>query len=84
LANDEEGEAEVESTGGRSGTVAERVLSILEDLEASLASSLGNLEANEIAASWELAGWVASSQAELQWLQTDLERKHVYADRLAT
>jgi len=63
LANDEEveEEGEGEATGGRSGTVAERVLSILEDLEAELAASLGNLEANEIAASWELAGWVASS-----------------------
>jgi len=48
-------------TGGRSGTVAERVLSILQELEDALASSLGNLEANEINASWELAGWVASS-----------------------
>ena len=86
LANDEEveGEAEEQATGSRSGTVAERVLSILEDLEASLAASLENLKQNEIAAAWELAGWVASSQAELQWLQTDLERKHVYADRLAT
>jgi len=43
LANDEEVEGEVEATGGRSGTVAERVLSILEDLEASLAASLDNL-----------------------------------------
>jgi len=63
LANGDETETEEEAevTGGRSGTVAERVLSILEDLEAELAASLGNLEANEIAASWELAGWVASS-----------------------
>jgi len=61
LANDEETETEGEAAGSRSGTVAERVLSILEDLEAELAASLGNLEANEIAASWELAGWVASS-----------------------
>jgi hypothetical protein len=44
LANDEETAEEVEATGGRSGTVAERVLSILEDLEASLASSLDNLK----------------------------------------
>jgi len=84
LANDEEGEEAEQAGGNRSGTVAERVLSILEDLEASLAASLDNLKQNEIAAAWELAGWVASSLAELDWLATDLERKHVYADRLAT
>ena len=44
LANDEEVEGEAEATGSRSGTVAERVLSILEDLEASLAASLDNLK----------------------------------------
>jgi hypothetical protein len=44
LANDEETEAEAETSGSRSGTVAERVLGILEDLEASLAASLDNLK----------------------------------------
>jgi len=44
LANDEEGEEEEEANRGRSGTVAERILSILEDLEASLAASLDNLK----------------------------------------
>jgi len=44
LANDEEVEEEEKAEGSRSGTVAERVLSILEDLEASLAASLDNLK----------------------------------------
>jgi hypothetical protein len=78
----EEGAEEVQT--GRRGTLAERVLGVLEDLEANLHDSLENLKQNEIAAAWELAGWVASSQAELAFLATEHERKTVYADRCAT
>jgi hypothetical protein len=77
-------EGEEKETSGRKGTLAERVLGVLEDLEANLHDSLANLEANEIAAAWELAKWLASSQAELSFLATEHERKTVYADRCAT
>lgn len=82
-----EGEAAAEGPaklGKRNGTVAERVLAVLEDLEANLHASLTNLEQNEIAAAWELAGWLASSHAEIEYLAVELERAHVRADRFAT
>jgi hypothetical protein len=83
----EEGEAEAEAParlGKRNGTLAERVLAVLEDLEANLHASLSNLEQNEIAAAWELAGWLASSRAEIDYLRVEFDRAHVRADRLAT
>ncbi|CAK93117.1 unnamed protein product (macronuclear) [Paramecium tetraurelia] len=68
----------------RGATLAEKVLSVLEGLEANLAASLEALETNEINASWELAGWVSLSEAEIANLKVEYERKQVYADRLAT
>ncbi|KAM3141358.1 hypothetical protein pb186bvf_006476 [Paramecium bursaria] len=66
------------------GTLAEKVLAILESLEAELEASLGNLQTNEINASWELAGWISLSEAEIDTLETEYQRKQVYADRTAT
>jgi hypothetical protein len=79
LANKQE-EPEV----GRGATLPERVLAVLESLEANLEASLSALEVNEIDASWELAGWVSMSEAEIATLKVEYERKQVYADRLAT
>ncbi|KAM3134064.1 hypothetical protein pb186bvf_013790 [Paramecium bursaria] len=69
---------------GREATLAERVLHILETLEAELQGSLENLQTNEINASWELAGWVALAEAEIATLNVEYERKQVFADRTAT
>jgi hypothetical protein len=41
----------------------------LNALEENLHSSLENLKDNEIAAAWELAGWLASSKAEIDYLK---------------
>ncbi|CAD8164082.1 unnamed protein product [Paramecium pentaurelia] len=79
LANNQE-----DGSVSRGATLAERVLSVLEGLEANLAASLEALETNEINASWELAGWVSLSEAEVTTLKVEYERKQVYADRLAT
>ncbi|CAK73707.1 unnamed protein product (macronuclear) [Paramecium tetraurelia] len=79
LANKQE-----DGSVSRGATLAERVLSVLEGLEANLAASLEALETNEINASWELAGWVSLSEAEVSNLKVEYERKQVYADRLAT
>ncbi|CAD8059095.1 unnamed protein product [Paramecium primaurelia] len=79
LANNQE-----DGSVSRGATLAERVLSVLEGLEANLAASLEALETNEINASWELAGWVSLSEAEIATLKVEYERKQVYADRLAT
>jgi len=81
LANDDEAEShddehshsEGESEDGeadhsRGRTLAERVHNVLEELEANLHESLENLKVNEIAAAWELAGWLASSAAEVEFL----------------
>ncbi|CAK73305.1 unnamed protein product (macronuclear) [Paramecium tetraurelia] len=79
LANSQE---ETASTGGQ--TLAEKVLAVLEGLEAELSASLENLKQNEINASWELAGWVSLSEAEISSLEVEYERKQVFADRTAT
>ncbi|CAD8089540.1 unnamed protein product [Paramecium sonneborni] len=79
LANKQE-----DGSVSRGATLAERVLSVLEGLEANLQASLEALETNEINASWELAGWVSLSEAEVANLKVEYERKQVYADRLAT
>ncbi|CAD8064016.1 unnamed protein product [Paramecium sonneborni] len=79
LANTQE---EGTSTGG--ATLAEKVLSVLEGLESELEASLENLKQNEINASWELAGWVSLSEAEISSLEVEYERKQVFADRTAT
>ena len=55
--HEEHHEGEEHHKGGRKGTLAERVAAVLEDLEHNLHESLDNLKNNEIAASWELAGW---------------------------
>jgi hypothetical protein len=69
---------------GRGATLAERVLAVLEGLEAELEASLENLKVNEINASWELAGWVSLSEAEIASLEVEYDRKQVFADRTAT
>ncbi|CAD8082231.1 unnamed protein product [Paramecium sonneborni] len=79
LANKQE-----DGSVSRGATLAERVLAVLESLEANLQASLEALEVNEINASWELAGWVSLSEAEVSNLKVEYERKQVYADRLAT
>ncbi|CAK94132.1 unnamed protein product (macronuclear) [Paramecium tetraurelia] len=65
-------------------TLAEKVLAVLEGLESELEASLENLKQNEINASWELAGWVSLSEAEITSLEVEYERKQVFADRTAT
>ncbi|CAD8110056.1 unnamed protein product [Paramecium sonneborni] len=65
-------------------TLAEKVLSVLEGLQSELEASLENLKQNEINASWELAGWVSLSEAEISNLEVEYERKQVFADRTAT
>ena len=68
-SEDSEGEGEGEAAeAGRGGTLAERVHSVLEELETNLHESLENLKVNEIAAAWELAGWLASTEAEVEFL----------------
>ncbi|CAD8152489.1 unnamed protein product [Paramecium pentaurelia] len=69
---------------GHGATLAEKVLSVLEGLESELDASLENLKVNEINASWELAGWVSLSEAEISSLEVEYERKQVFADRTAT
>ncbi|CAD8186126.1 unnamed protein product [Paramecium octaurelia] len=91
LFNDEEiktflslAQTKQEDGVSRGATLAERVLAVLESLEANLQASLEALEVNEINASWELAGWVSLSEAEIATLKVEYERKQVFADRLAT
>lgn len=47
----------------------------MESLEANISASLEALEGNEINASWELAGWVSLSEAEVANLKVEYERK---------
>ena len=59
-------------------------MAVLEGLESELEASLENLKINEINASWELAGWVSLSEAEIASLEVEYDRKQVFADRTAT
>ncbi|CAD8199825.1 unnamed protein product [Paramecium pentaurelia] len=77
-------EEQASESSGHGQTLAERVLGVLEGLESELAASLENLKQNEINASWELAGWVSLSEAEISSLEVEYERKQVFADRTAT
>ncbi|CAD8109040.1 unnamed protein product [Paramecium sonneborni] len=77
-------EEQASESSGNGQTLAERVLAVLEGLESELAASLENLKQNEINASWELAGWVSLSEAEIASLEVEYERKQVFADRTAT
>ncbi|CAK89878.1 unnamed protein product (macronuclear) [Paramecium tetraurelia] len=73
-----------EQSSGNGSTLAEKVLAVLEGLHSELEGSLENLKQNEINASWELAGWVSLSEAEIASLEVEYERKQVFADRTAT
>ncbi|CAK91394.1 unnamed protein product (macronuclear) [Paramecium tetraurelia] len=73
-----------EQSSGNGSTLAEKVLGVLQGLESELEASLENLKQNEINASWELAGWVSLSEAEITSLEVEYERKQVFADRTAT
>ncbi|CAD8180760.1 unnamed protein product [Paramecium octaurelia] len=75
---------EQEQQSGNGSTLAEKVLAVLEGLQSELEASLENLKQNEINASWELAGWVSLSEAEITSLEVEYERKQVFADRTAT
>ncbi|CAD8090430.1 unnamed protein product [Paramecium primaurelia] len=78
------GQEQQEQSSGNGSTLAEKVLAVLEGLHSELEASLENLKQNEINASWELAGWVSLSEAEIASLEVEYERKQVFADRTAT
>ncbi|CAD8089924.1 unnamed protein product [Paramecium primaurelia] len=78
------GQEQQEQSSGNGQTLAEKVLAVLEGLHSELEASLENLKQNEINASWELAGWVSLSEAEIASLKVEYERKQVFADRTAT
>jgi chromosome segregation ATPase len=65
------------------GTVVDRILSLLDKLEAHLQESLHNLEQNEIKAAYDLADWLKHADAELVELAADRARKVKYLEKLA-
>jgi len=77
-------EEERSAPGRRRGTLPEQLLQVLDDLEARVDESLEHLKENEIAAAWQLAGWISSSEAEIAQLEEEHQRKAVYADRCQT
>ncbi|CAD8170898.1 unnamed protein product [Paramecium octaurelia] len=68
----------------RGATLAERVLTVLESLEANLQASLEALEVNEIIASWQLARWISFSEAEVANLMVEYEKSKFMLTVLAT
>jgi len=63
--------------------VVDRILALLDKLEAHLRESLTNLEQNEIRAAYDLADWLKHADAELVELAADRERKTRYLEKLA-
>ncbi|CAD8053847.1 unnamed protein product [Paramecium primaurelia] len=62
--------------------VGQLVYNALSDLEDQLKSSLANLEANEIAAYYQLADWLADSESEVAHLNDEIQRKTQLQDKL--
>ncbi|CAD8134167.1 unnamed protein product [Paramecium octaurelia] len=62
--------------------VGQLVYNALSDLEDQLKSSLANLEANEIAAYYQLADWLADTESEVAHLNDEIQRKTQLQDKL--
>ncbi|CAK71123.1 unnamed protein product (macronuclear) [Paramecium tetraurelia] len=62
--------------------VGQLVYNALSDLEDQLKSSLANLEANEIAAYYQLADWLADTESEVAHLNDEIQRKTLLQDKL--
>ncbi|CAD8134398.1 unnamed protein product [Paramecium pentaurelia] len=85
------GNAELHALGQEGGSSSDRqpglnvgqlVYNALSDLEDQLKSSLANLEANEIAAYYQLADWLADSESEVAHLNDEIQRKTQLQDKL--
>ncbi|CAD8143444.1 unnamed protein product [Paramecium pentaurelia] len=86
------GNAELHALGQEDGSsssdrqpglnVGQLVYNALSDLEDQLKSSLANLEANEIAAYYQLADWLADSESEVAHLNDEIQRKTQLQDKL--
>ncbi|CAK62529.1 unnamed protein product (macronuclear) [Paramecium tetraurelia] len=87
------GNAELHALGQENGSssstdrqpglnVGQLVYNALSDLEDQLKSSLANLEANEIAAYYQLADWLADTESEVAHLNDEIQRKTQLQDKL--
>ncbi|CAD8205867.1 unnamed protein product [Paramecium octaurelia] len=86
------GNAELHALGESEGTtggdrqpgvnVGQLVYNALSDLEDQLKSALAALEQNEIAGYYQLADWLADSEAEKVHLQDEIQRKTQLQDKL--
>ncbi|CAK72217.1 unnamed protein product (macronuclear) [Paramecium tetraurelia] len=86
------GNAELHALGQEGGSsssdrqpglnVGQLVYNALSDLEDQLKSSLANLEANEIAAYYQLADWLADTESEVAHLNDEIQRKTQLQDKL--
>ncbi|CAD8059331.1 unnamed protein product [Paramecium primaurelia] len=68
----------------REGTTGEQVLSILQDLQAELESTLATLQEQEIHAAFALAKYVSDTNAEVAWLNSEHERRTGLVEKLET
>ncbi|CAK66874.1 unnamed protein product (macronuclear) [Paramecium tetraurelia] len=85
------GNAELHALGQDEGSSSDRqpghnigqlVYNALSDLEDQLKGSLANLEANEIAAYYQLADWLADTESEVAHLNDEIQRKTQLQDKL--
>ncbi|CAD8177925.1 unnamed protein product [Paramecium pentaurelia] len=78
------GENETTSGGDRQPgvNVGQLVYNALSDLEDQLKTALSALEQNEIAGYYQLADWLADSEAEKAHLQDEIQRKTQLQDKL--
>ncbi|CAD8158906.1 unnamed protein product [Paramecium octaurelia] len=78
----EEGSSSSSSDRQSGLNVGQLVYNALSDLEDQLKSSLANLEANEIAAYYQLADWLADTESEVAHLNDEIQRKTQLQDKL--
>ncbi|CAD8157635.1 unnamed protein product [Paramecium pentaurelia] len=77
------GQDEGSSTDRQPGhNIGQLVYNALSDLEDQLKGSLANLEANEIAAYYQLADWLADTESEVVHLNDEIQRKTQLQDKL--
>jgi len=77
------GEQELESmTLGDRGSVIDRMLNKLDELEAHLRASLDDLRDNELRAAYDTVRYIQEAEKEVHYLQTEEQKREEYAAKL--
>jgi DNA repair exonuclease SbcCD ATPase subunit len=64
------------------GNVMEQIHNLLNKFETHLEENIATLQANEVSAAWALAVWLQDSEDELEYLQSEEDKKEAYLEKL--